>query len=267
MIEKVSPSNPDKVADRIAGAIVDLAYKQEHDPIISVDVMIILHSLCYVILKSSVEIATDDIISAINRISDERLYVQIITDHPDVGQDADFADSQAQRRRCRDNGIFRGMPMTEEQKKLTQITKQLYETYHTDGIIILDGTRLIISQGKAKIEDLQRMFPAAEINAHRDWICGTDVCTGATNRRLFSDMGFSVTGGGLHGRDLSRGSVSVAIYAWLEAQRTGRPVEMCCAEGDDTVNGIPYKDIVNNARLYIYGIGGFEKLAEFGPLM
>ena len=27
MIEKVNPSHPDKVADRIAGAIVDLGYK------------------------------------------------------------------------------------------------------------------------------------------------------------------------------------------------------------------------------------------------
>ena len=32
MIEKVNPSHPDKIADRIAGAIVDLAYKQEDNP-------------------------------------------------------------------------------------------------------------------------------------------------------------------------------------------------------------------------------------------
>lgn len=29
MIEKVNPSHPDKIADRIAGAIVDLAYAVE----------------------------------------------------------------------------------------------------------------------------------------------------------------------------------------------------------------------------------------------
>ena len=29
MIEKVNPCHPDKVADRIAGAIVDLAYTKE----------------------------------------------------------------------------------------------------------------------------------------------------------------------------------------------------------------------------------------------
>ena len=32
MIEKVNPSHPDKVADRIAGAIVDLAYTMASDP-------------------------------------------------------------------------------------------------------------------------------------------------------------------------------------------------------------------------------------------
>lgn len=33
MIEKVNPSHLDKVADRIAGAIVDLAYKESENPI------------------------------------------------------------------------------------------------------------------------------------------------------------------------------------------------------------------------------------------
>lgn len=31
MIEKVNPSHPDKIADRIAGAIVDLAYQESKD--------------------------------------------------------------------------------------------------------------------------------------------------------------------------------------------------------------------------------------------
>ena len=32
MYEKVNPQHPDKIADRIAGAIVDLAYAKEKDP-------------------------------------------------------------------------------------------------------------------------------------------------------------------------------------------------------------------------------------------
>jgi len=32
MFEKVNPSHPDKVADRIAGAIVDLCYTKSRNP-------------------------------------------------------------------------------------------------------------------------------------------------------------------------------------------------------------------------------------------
>ena len=40
MIEKCNPSHPDKIADRIAGAIVDLAYSKTKDPKIAVEVLI-----------------------------------------------------------------------------------------------------------------------------------------------------------------------------------------------------------------------------------
>ena len=40
MIEKVNPMHPDKVADRIAGAIVDLAYASEDNPKIAAEVLI-----------------------------------------------------------------------------------------------------------------------------------------------------------------------------------------------------------------------------------
>ena len=103
-----------------------------------------------------------------------------------------------------------------------------------------------------------------EINPLGDWTGGTNVDTGATNRKLGSDMADSVTGGGLHGKDLSKADVSVNIYAWLEAQRTGEPVELCCAIGDETVGGIPYPEIVETAREYIRSVGGFEAFAEWG---
>ena len=77
-------------------------------------------------------------------------------------------------------------------------------------------------------------------------------------------MADAVTGGGLHGKDLSKADVSVNIHAYLEAQRTGKMVEFCCAIGDETVGGIPYTEIVEEAREYIESIGGFEKLAEWG---
>ena len=79
-------------------------------------------------------------------------------------------------------------------------------------------------------------------------------------------MADSITGGGLHGKDLSKADVSINIYAWLKAQETGNPVELCCAIGDDMVDGIPYSEIVETARNFINGIGGFEKFAEWGLL-
>lgn len=84
------------------------------------------------------------------------------------------------------------------------------------------------------------------------------------NRKLGSDMGDAVTGGGIHGKDLSKADVSVNIWAHIEAQRAGRPVEASCAIGDEEVAGVPYADIVEAARGYVEDMGGFEKLAEWG---
>lgn len=45
MFEKVNPAHPDKIADRIAGAIVDLAYNESANPKIAVEVLI-GHGMC-----------------------------------------------------------------------------------------------------------------------------------------------------------------------------------------------------------------------------
>ena len=55
MIEKVSPEHPDKVADRIAGAIVDLAYTKEDNPKIAVEVLI-GHGNCFITSKYNIKI-------------------------------------------------------------------------------------------------------------------------------------------------------------------------------------------------------------------
>ena len=47
MFEKVNPSHPDKIADRIAGAIVDLAYKKNDNPKVAVEVLI-GHGHCHI---------------------------------------------------------------------------------------------------------------------------------------------------------------------------------------------------------------------------
>ena len=48
MFEKVNPCHPDKVADRIAGALVDAAYRKEENPRIAVEVLI-GHGVCHII--------------------------------------------------------------------------------------------------------------------------------------------------------------------------------------------------------------------------
>ena len=258
MIEKVNPKHPDKICDRIAGAIVDLAYTKEKDPKIAVEVLI-GHGNGQVIIETSADIDKLEIAQIIDRIAgDIHSYIDI------VPQDVHLSENQQDTIRCGDNGIFKGMPLTDEQKKLSQIAYDIYEKYPYDGKYILDGERLIICQSNAKTTDLKNTYPNAEVNPLGDWTGGTDVDTGATNRKLGSDMADSVTGGGLHGKDLSKADVSVNIYAFLKAQKTGKPVSLCCAIGDETVDGKPYAEIVEIARKYIESVGGFEKFAEWG---
>ena len=187
-----------------------------------------------------------------------------ISTYLEVPQDAHLFDNQKREFRCGDNGIFRGMPVTDEQRKLTKTARELFSAFLSDGKYVLDGDRLIICQSNASTRDLRAMFPGADVNPLGNWTGGSDVDSGATNRKLGSDMGDSVTGGGLHGKDLSKADISVNIYAWLKAQTTGRPVEMCCAIGDEKVDGVPYEDIMLTAKMYVKQIGGFEAFAEWG---
>ena len=259
MIEKVNPSHPDKIADRIAGAVVDLAYKIEKNPRIAVEVLI-GHGICHVIAETSVSIPAKDIEKAVHRIAGEG----IVLDYHEEKQDTHLAKNQKGKFRCGDNGIFKGVPLTEEQMLLSRIARRIYRMYPYDGKYILALHRMIICQSHAKSVDLQKLYPVADVNPLGDWTGGTDVDTGATNRKLGSDMADSVTGGGLHGKDLSKADVSVNIHAFLKAQRTGEVVELSCAIGDEEVDGVPYEEIVEEAREYIESVGGFEKFAEWG---
>lgn len=113
-------------------------------------------------------------------------------------------------------------------------------------------------------EELQKEYPTALINPIGYWTGGSNVDSGATNRKLGSDMADSVTGGGLHGKDTSKADVSVNIYAFLKAQKENRVIELSCAIGDEFVDGKPYSEIVEIARNYIESLGGFEEFAKWG---
>ena len=265
MVEKVSMKHPDKIADRIAGAIVDLAYTKAVNPKIAVEVLI-GHGHCKIIIESSVEFNETDIFDLVYRITEtNNIKIEIIS----VPQDVELAKNQAEKIRCGDNGIFKGMPLTSEQKAISMIAKKIYKDYPTDGKYILDieHDKIIICQSNAKNEELKEKYNSyldTIINPLGEWTGGISVDTGVTNRKLGSDMADSITGGGLHGKDLSKSDVSVNIYAFLKAQETGKPVELCCAIGDEEIDGKPYSEIVEIAREFINKQGGFEKFAEWG---
>ena len=245
MVEKVSMCHPDKISDRIAGAIVDLAYSKEENPKIAVEVLI-GHGKCHIIAETSVKLKKSKVKTIVKRIAGD-----VKVDFVQVPQDAHLAANQEGKIRCGDNGIFKGVPLTKEQKRLSEIARNIYSKYPYDGKYILDGKKLIICQSNAKTEDLQKMYPNAIINPLGEWTGGSDVDTGATNRKLGSDMADSVTGGGLMGKDCSKADVSVNIYAFLKAQETGETVKLCCAIGDETIDGRPYEEIVQIAKDYI----------------
>lgn len=267
MFEKVNPSHPDKVADRIAGAIVDLAYVGDQNPKVAVEVLI-GHGSCHIIVESSVNFEEKAIKDIVERIAGD-----VDVDVCIVPQDEHLAKNQDEKIRCGDNGIFRGVPTTMEQKRLSQIMKDLYAELPTDGKAIMHGSDLIVCQSCANdqkvvdkiVKNHHTFINKCEVNPLGYWTGGTDVDSGATNRKLGSDMGDAVTGGGLHGKDLSKADVSLNIYAHIRAQMTGQPVELYCAIGDEYVDGLPYSAIVEVARDYIFNhCGGFEKFAEWG---
>ena len=260
MFEKVNPMHPDKIADRIAGAIVDMAYKVEETPKIAVEVLI-GHGVCHIVVESSVNIDTIAVCKAVHRIAKEPLMV----DFKCYPQDKHLAANQEKEIRCGDNGIFKGVPRTVEQTLLCGIAKVIYDAWGTDGKYVIDGEKIIVCQSGVEDGEIEiKNFSEVIINPLGYWKGGLNTDTGATNRKLGSDMGDSVTGGGLHGKDLSKADVSVNIYAFLKAQETGEEVNLCCAIGDTEIDGKPYSEIVEIARNYIKDVGGFEKFAEWG---
>ena len=255
MYEKVNPSHPDKIADRIAGALVDIAYSKEHDPRIAVEVLI-GHGGCHIIAETSVHITDAEVAAVVQRIAGD-----VGVDYKEVQQDIHLQENQQGHIRCGDNGIFKGVPVTAEEQSLSMIARDIYRRCPTDGKYILAGDKLIICQSNRGSESFSGYGYTAIVNPIGEWTGGTDVDTGATNRKLGSDMAQSVTGGGLHGKDLSKADVSVNIYVHAMAQATGKPVELYCAIGDETVGGIPFEAMVEFARKYIRNAGGFERFA------
>lgn len=271
MFEKVNPSHPDKVADRIGGAIVDLGYTKKDVPKIAGECML-GHGNCHIIIESDVDYKENEIADIVKRIAGKNIKLDLQL----VPQDVHLADNQKSEIRCGDNGIFKGAYVSSEENMLTSIVKTLYELYPTDGKYIYDKNKdlFIACQSHVKTEVLKKELSLTGIenivvNPLGDWTGGPMVDTGCCNRKLGSDMGRGVTGGGLHFKDISKADVSLNIYLHAFAKKFGKDLYCNCAIGDEyveieNIGKLEYKEITKFALDYINKKGGFEKFAEWG---
>ena len=286
MFEKVNPSHPDKVADRLAGAVVDLCYTKNKNPKVACEVLI-GHGECNIQVETSEQISAEDIEAIVERIAGEDIETRALI----VPQDSHLAANQRQGVRCGDNGIFKGVPPTHEQKLLTAIAASIYEQHPYDGKYIIQGKGRLAApdfdvticqshvsreQEPALREHLKNAYGIhlPIINPLGEWTGGPNTDSGATNRKLGSDMGDGVSGGGINGKDLSKCDVSVNIVCFLKAVQSGQTVTACCSIGDEQVTfqyasgkteTETFADVVEQARLYVLtDCGSFEKFSEWG---
>ena len=330
MFEKVNPGHPDKMADRLAGAVVDLVYERaggltKANPRVACEVMA-GHGRVDVQIETSLgrmDLRAEDIDPLIHRLFGERVEGNVLI----APQDAHLSENQTRGLRCGDNGIFRGCPPTvgfespakrgtaikqgaektfapySEQQILTSFAATMYEAFPTDGKYLINRMvydedpdyvvyELTCCQSCADHQDILGVYETWEyenflskgyyspieslnINPLGAWTGGIDVDCGCTNRKLGSDQGDGVSGGGLHGKDLSKSDVSVNIVAFLKAVQSGQTVTAMCSIGDESVTfqyadgrreTETFADIVEMARLYILTDcgGSFERFAEWG---
>ena len=312
MFEKVNPCHPDKVADRIAGAIVDLAYTKnknrwsnessakldlstaegrqrwaQANPKVAVEVLL-GHGKATVMIESSEDFRPVEIDPIVRRLAGD-----VELDLHAVRQDPLLANNQEGAVRCGDNGIFKGSAPTYEQKALTAIAASIYDRHPFDGKYIIQGSGRLAAPvfdvtvcqshlSKDEEPDLRqhlidnyRVNGNIIINPLGEWTGGPDVDCGATNRKLGSDLGDGVSGGGINGKDLSKGDVSINIVCFLKAVQSGQTVTACCSIGDEQVTfqyasgkteTETFADVVEMARLYILTDcnGSFETFSEWG---
>lgn len=286
MFEKVNPMHPDKIADRIAGAIVDYAYSLDDNPIIQVEALL-GHGEAFIIIETNQKLEEEKIKEIVKRISKQDLKVNLKI----VEQDKHLADNQSDKIRCGDNGIFLGLPITEEEDNLSDLAFCLYRHMPYDGKYLIDSPnkKMIICQSNddknlLNTEYTQFFFSYRIdydiiINPLGPWTGGLDVDSGAVNRKLGSDLGRSVTGGGIHGKDLSKADVTLTITAFIMAQILQKKVEISCKIGDEKVRALvdesyfvefPYEVAVRFVKHFLTDFndgdfsGAFENLASWG---
>ena len=180
MFEKVNPCHPDKVADRIAGALVDAAYRKEENPRIAVEVLI-GHGVSHIIAESSVHIPLGEVDAIVKRISRESAHGLCGSA---AGRATPLAGNQGRRNPLRRQRHLQGdAGHGGAGKPSARSPKVCITLIPRDGKYIIDEARLILCQSNAPTAELKKLYPTAEVNPLGDWTGGTDVDSGATNRK------------------------------------------------------------------------------------
>ncbi|MBR4296709.1 MAG: hypothetical protein IKT82_00785, partial [Bacteroidaceae bacterium] len=128
------------MCDRLAGAIVDLAYSKEKNPRIAVEVLA-GHGKVFIIIETSLtreQLSCAEIDPIVWRIFGNDVEINVTI----VSQDPILSDMQKEGMRTADNGIFKGCPPTEEQRVLTSLAATLYENFPYDGKYVAGGMTL-----------------------------------------------------------------------------------------------------------------------------
>jgi len=279
--EAVSPAHPDKIADRIAGALVDYCYSrydsQNVAPKCAFEVLL-GHGKCLVIGETSVSVPEGFVCGTVARIAKEEMEVE----YCEVAQDVELAKNQNDKTpRAGDNGIFFGCELPEIHRRAKDLTRKIYAKFPYDGKLILnsrnEATICWANMTEDEIRELLRDESLTlTINPLGFWTGGVNVDTGLTGRKLTCDfygLGAPLGGGNMHGKDLTKADVTVNILCFLRARETGADYFAQTSIGDAEITlqnsrggteQLPYSDAMKTAAKYIRELGGFEKFAEWG---
>ncbi|MDR0975718.1 MAG: S-adenosylmethionine synthetase [Christensenellaceae bacterium] len=280
-IEKVNKFHPDKIADAIAGAIIDLAYKETKNPKCAVEVLL-GHGHCKVIIESNARFTEEEVDAIVDRIVGEDVKTELII----AEQDKHLADNQKGGIKCGDNGVFKAK-WNEEYEKATEFARKIGEKFPSDGkyIFDFDNNHAVICQSNATEEEFLTWarenlpFETYKINPLGFWKGGYQVDTGCTNRKLGNDQPL-FNPNGLHGKDLSKSDLTLGVVSNLISKIYANAyVETYCAIGDEEIMFFvkdfeggevreeikkSFADCAEEARQYIDELGGFEAFASYG---
>lgn len=255
MILKVTPSTVNKLADRIAGAVVDLAYTKKEDSWTVCDVLLDKR-FCFVSLETEVEIMDHEIERIVRTLSENSSLPLHIT------RRSPCFSSEEVSTKCIGMRSFCAAPLSPEQSSLAGLAEMVFYRNGSAGRYVNRDSK-IFAYMKSDNSFADDLYARLEGKVNFVLLELKD-SAGASNRELASDLGSCYLGGGVCGKCTAHPDVAVAIYAFLKASAEHRPVAVHCSFMDDEVDGRPYQEIVAMAKSYIVEVGGFERLAEWG---